>query len=162
MSIPLHPPQFVTDTHTSEPFFCRWEDGREIGSNCGQGVSEEDMPPHRLKNFEIFKLICAIWCILFAIIILKVNQFIKSKYLPLLYTAPVARTLLDGRRKGVKPLGAEGGVWGRCAPSEVENFCTFQTQFARLGEYFLSTFHRKKGPGHFQFYISAWGIRALS
>ena len=60
MSIPLglHPIQSVADAQMPEllSFFCPWKDGREKGRKCGQKVSERDLPPHKRKNFAIFKL----------------------------------------------------------------------------------------------------------
>ena len=34
-------------------------------------------------------------------------------------------------------LWGQGGVWGGCAPTEVEKNCNFQSQFARFGAYCL-------------------------
>ena len=54
----------------------------------------------------------------------RIQDFLKER-------APKLRT-----DRTSAPVGT-GGVWGGCAPSEAEKNCSFQSQFARVGAFFL-------------------------
>ena len=172
MSISLHPPRSVTDAYLPEllSFFCCWKDGREKGRKCGQGVSVGDMPPHKLKNYAIFKLFsCDLVYTFCQLNVLKVNQFIKNRYLLWSYLslAPDARTIIDGREKGVRPGKSEGDAlfnlnlaYTFCQHFIVRKITNKKTET----EQNKTKTNKKKRPDLFQSSYcgnTVWGTRAL-
>ena len=84
MSIPLHPPQSVTDAHMPEllSLVCRLKDGREIVESVDdRKCLRVDMLSHKLKNFAIFKLNSHDLVYIFCQHYIEIQSFIKmNKY----------------------------------------------------------------------------------